>query len=85
MDRAISACSCLGAACAVGQFLIGFWLSSLRPQMGRPVDELAADDPLRIQFNHAASVFRVDLVDGMVAALIAFLYHFEPQIRRNSR
>ena len=62
----------VAAACAVGQFVIGFWLSMLRGQMGRPIDEVAADDPLRIQFNnlHEWSVWV--LVAGMVAALIAF-------------
>ena len=62
----------LGAACAVGQFVIGIWLSSLRAQMGRPIDEMAADDPLRIQFNtlHEWSVWV--LFTGMIAALLAF-------------
>lgn len=60
------------AACAVGQFVIGLWLASLRAQMGRPVDEVAVDDPLRAQFNmvHEYSVWV--LFAGMVAALIAF-------------
>ena len=62
----------LGAACAAGQFLIGFWLSSVRAQMGRPIDEVAADDPLKIQFNtlHEYSVWI--LFTAMAAALIAF-------------
>jgi hypothetical protein len=62
----------LGATCAVGQFVIGFWLSSMRAQMGRPIDEVAADDPLRIQFNtlHEWSVWV--LFTGMLAALLAF-------------
>lgn len=62
----------LAAACAVGRFVIGFWLSSLRGQMGRPIDEVATDDPLRVQFNtvHEYSVWV--LFAGMAAALIAF-------------
>jgi hypothetical protein len=62
----------LGAACAVGQFVIGIWLASVRAQMGRPIDELAADDPLRLQFNmlHEYSVWI--MFAGMAAALIAF-------------
>jgi hypothetical protein len=62
----------MAAACAVGQFVIGFWLSSLRGQMGRPIDEIAVDDPLRAQFNtvHEYSVWV--LFVGMAAALIAF-------------
>jgi hypothetical protein len=62
----------LGAMCAVGQFVIGIWLFSVRSQMGRPIDEIAADDPLRIQFNtlHEWSVWV--LFTGMIAALLAF-------------
>lgn len=62
----------LGTSCAVGQFVIGIWLSSVRAQMGRPIDEIAADDPLRIQFNilHEWSVWI--LFTGMLAALLAF-------------
>ena len=62
----------LAAACAVGQFVIGFWLLSIRVQLGRPIDEVAADDPLRVQFNalHEYSVWV--LFAGMIAALIAF-------------
>lgn len=63
----------LALACAIGQFVIGFWLASVRAQMGgRPIDELALDDPLRVQFNqlHEYSVWV--LFAGMVAALIAF-------------
>jgi len=60
------------AACAVGQFVIGFWLSMVRAQIARPIDEVAVDDPLRIQFNnlHEYSVWA--LMTGMAASLIAF-------------
>ena len=62
----------LTAACAVGQFVIGLWLSFIRTQIGRPIDEVAADDPLKIQFNnlHQYSVWL--LLAGMIAALLAF-------------
>lgn len=62
----------LTAACAVGQFVIGIWLSYTKAQMGKPIDEVALEDPLRIQFNqlHEYSVWI--LVTAMIAALIAF-------------
>src|SRR5947208_16421650 len=41
----------LVAACAVGQFVIGFWMSAIKTQLGRPIDDVAADDPLRVQLN----------------------------------
>ncbi len=33
----------LAAACAIGQFVIGFWLSSIRLQLGRPIDDVAVE------------------------------------------
>jgi hypothetical protein len=62
----------LAAACAVGQFVIGWWILLLRTQMGKPIDEVAADDPLRLQFNtlHEYSVWT--LITAMAAALIVF-------------
>ena len=62
----------VAAACAIGQFVIGFWLAMVRGQMGRPVDEVAADDPLRIQFNNLHNWSEWVLLTGMAAALIAF-------------
>lgn len=62
----------VAAACAVGQFVIGFYLSSIHAMMGKPIDEVAADDPLRIRFDmfHEYSVWV--LFAGMLAALLAF-------------
>lgn len=62
----------VGAAGAVGQFVIGYWLSAIRSQAGQPIEHLAADDPLRAQFAmlHGYSVWV--LMAGMAAALIAF-------------
>ena len=60
-------------ACAVGQFVIGLMLASVRAQMGgRPIDEFAVDDPLRLQFNqlHEYSVWTLGA--AMIAGLIAF-------------
>src|SRR5687767_5562682 len=60
------------AACAVGQFVFGFWIALKRAEIGRPIDELAADDPLRIQFNmlHEYSVWT--LIVAMSAAFLAY-------------
>jgi hypothetical protein len=46
---------------------------SLRQQMGRPIDETAASDPLRVAFNslHVYSV--AALMAAMLAALVAFI------------
>ena len=63
----------VGVGCTVGQFVIGFMIASVRTQMGgKPIDELAVDDPLRIQFNqlHEYSVWV--LAAAMIAGLVAF-------------
>ena len=59
-------------ACAVGQFVIALWLSFVRAQMGKPIDEVPLEDPLRIQFNNLHEYSVWVLVAGMIAALIAF-------------
>ena len=60
------------AACAVGQFVIGWWILLVRTQMGKPIDELAADDPLRLQFNTLHQYSEWLLLASMIAAFIAF-------------
>jgi len=62
----------LAAATAIGQFVIGWWLMLLRNEMGKPIDQVAVDDPLRVQFNqmHEYSVWV--LMAAMAAALIVF-------------
>ena len=62
----------MGAACAAGQFVIGYWIAAIRAEIGRPIDELALDDPLRIQFNlvHEYSVWV--LMAAMGSAAVAF-------------
>lgn len=63
----------VAGACAVGQFVISQWLLLVRLEMGKPIDEIALEDPLRIQFNqlHQYSVWV--LMAAMIAALLAFL------------
>ena len=62
----------MAASCTVGQFVIGLWLSYIRAQIGKPIEEIALEDPLRIQFDklHQYSVWV--LVTAMLAALIVF-------------
>ena len=63
----------IAAACAIGQFVIGLWLAMIRGQMGgRPIDEIPADDPLRLQFDRLHNWSEWVLMAAMIAALIAF-------------
>lgn len=62
----------LTAACAVAQFVIAWWMLMLRTQMGRPIDEVAVDDPLRIQFNQLHQYSTWLMMAAMIAGLLAF-------------
>ncbi|HEY0458469.1 MAG TPA: DUF4149 domain-containing protein [Pyrinomonadaceae bacterium] len=62
----------LTAACAVGQFVIALWLRFVKAEIGKPIDEIALDDPLRIKFSNLHEYSVWVLVAAMIAALIAF-------------
>ena len=62
----------LTAACAFGQFVIAARLSDLRGQIGRPIDEVAIDDPLRVAFNDLHGYSVTILMTAMIAAVAAF-------------
>jgi hypothetical protein len=57
----------LAALCAAGRWVVAARMQSLRAQIGRPIDELSATDPLRVAFNslHVYSVW------ALVAAMLA--------------
>ncbi len=59
--------------CAIGQFVISYQLASIRNQVGRPIEELSIDEPLRIAFDslHQYSIWV--LATAMIIALISFL------------
>jgi hypothetical protein len=63
----------LAGACAVGQFVISQWLMFVRLEMGKPIDEVALDDPLRVQFNHLHEYSVWILIGAMAAAFLGFL------------
>lgn len=69
-------------ACAVGQFVVAARLRDLREQIGRPIDELAAEDPLRVAFNDLHSYSVWVLIAAMIVAIIVFFLISER--RRNA-
>jgi hypothetical protein len=62
----------LTLACAVGQFVIGLWLRFVKAEIGKPIDEIAVDDPLRIKFNNLHEYSVWVLIAAMIAAIIVF-------------
>ncbi len=62
----------LTVACAVGQFVIALWLRFVKAELGKPIDEIAVDDPLRIKFNNLHEYSVWVLIVAMIAAIIVF-------------
>ena len=62
-----------GIACAVSQFVISWWMLMMRTQMGRPIEEVAADDPLKMQFDNLHMYSEWLLMIAMGAALLTFV------------
>jgi hypothetical protein len=62
----------LTLACAVGEFVIAVWMRLVRSQAGKPMEELAADDPLRMQFNNLHQYSVWILMGAMITALVLF-------------
>lgn len=62
----------VAAACAVGQFVIALWMWNIRAQMGKPIDEVPVDDPLRVQFNNLHDYSEWVMLAAIASALIVF-------------
>jgi hypothetical protein len=58
---------------SIGQWVIAAKMLALRQQMGRPIDETAANDPLRVAFNSLHTYSVAALTVAMIAALCAFI------------
>jgi hypothetical protein len=64
----------LALATAVGQWVIAARMLGLRAQMGRPIDETAANDSLRAAFNNLHRYSVAALSVAMLAALVALIF-----------
>jgi len=62
----------VGLGCVICQFVISWWMLMIRTQMGRPIEEVPVDDPLRIQFNNLHEYSSWIILTAMAAALLAF-------------
>lgn len=67
----VLAVAALTGAAFVGRFVIASRMAALRAQMGKPIEEVAADDPLRVAFNalHGQSVTAMSV--AIAAAVVA--------------
>ncbi|HKP72955.1 MAG TPA: DUF4149 domain-containing protein [Pyrinomonadaceae bacterium] len=69
----VAALAIIALATGVGRWVIAARMQALRLALGRPIDEVAKDDPLRVAFNslHGYSVAAMSV--GMIAAVVALL------------
>ncbi|HEX8458075.1 MAG TPA: DUF4149 domain-containing protein [Pyrinomonadaceae bacterium] len=69
----LCALALLALSTGVGRWIISARMAALRAAMGRPIDDVAASDPLRVAFNglHVYSV--AAMTTAMLAAAVAFI------------
>jgi len=60
-------------ATGIGHWVVSARMSALRISMGRPIDEVAASDPLRLAFNSLHGYSVAMMTTAMLAALVAFI------------
>jgi len=69
----IFALALLGLATGVGHWIISARMAALRLSMGRPIDEVAQNDPLRLAFNDLHGYSVAAMTTAMLASLVAFI------------
>jgi hypothetical protein len=69
----VIALALLALATGVGYRVVGARMAALRVAMGRPIDEVAASDPLRLAFNSLHGYSVAAMTAAMIAAVVAFI------------
>ena len=57
----------------IGHWVISARMAALRLSMGRPIDEVAQNDPLRLAFNNLHGYSVAAMTTAMLASLVAFI------------
>jgi hypothetical protein len=60
-------------ATGIGHFVVSARMAALRFAMKRPIDEVAASDPLRLAFNDLHGYSVAAMTTAMLAAIVAFI------------
>ena len=60
-------------ATGIGHWVISARMAALRLSMGRPIDEVAQNDPLRLAFNNLHGYSVAAMTTAMLASLVAFI------------
>jgi hypothetical protein len=69
----VCALALLALAAGIGHWLISARMQTLRLSMGRPIDELAQSDPLRLAFNDLHGYSVAAMTTAMLAGIVAFI------------
>ncbi|HEY1403097.1 MAG TPA: hypothetical protein VGB05_03090, partial [Pyrinomonadaceae bacterium] len=69
----VIALALLALATGVGHWVVAARMAALRVAMGRPIDEVAASDPLRLAFNSLHGYSVAAMTTAMLAAVVAFI------------
>jgi len=68
-----SALVLLALATGVGHWVVSARMAALRAALGKPIDEVAASDPLRLAFNSLHGYSVAAMTTAMLAAVVAFI------------
>jgi len=69
----VIALALLVLATGVGHWVISARMLALRLSMGRPIDDVAQNDPLRLAFNNLHGYSVAAMIVAMLAGLVAFI------------
>ncbi len=69
----VIALALLMLATGVGHWVISARMLALRLSMGRPIDDVARNDPLRLAFNNLHGYSVAAMIVAMLAGLVAFI------------
>jgi len=69
----VIALALVGLATGIGHWVIGARMLALRLSLGRPIDEVAQNDPLRLAFNNLHGYSVAAMTTAMLAGLVAFI------------
>jgi hypothetical protein len=69
----VVALAALALATGVGHWVVAARMAALRVALGRPIDDVAASDPLRVAFNSLHGYSVAAMTTAMLAAVVAFI------------
>ncbi|HJR06033.1 MAG TPA: DUF4149 domain-containing protein [Pyrinomonadaceae bacterium] len=69
----VVALALMALATGIGHWIISARMQALRLSLGRPIDEVAQNDPVRVAFNNLHGYSVAAMTTAMLAALVAFI------------